>query len=37
MYLREKRIKFLKIKNTVFTAVGTFFVASSLYVLISLV
>lgn len=37
MYLREKRIKFLKLKNIVFTVLGTFFVASSLYVLISLV
>lgn len=37
MYLREKRIKILKFKNVVFTVFGIFFVASSLYVLISLV
>ena len=37
MYLRENRIKFIKIKNVVFTVFGIFFVASSLYVLISLV
>lgn len=37
MYLREKRIKLLKCKNVVFTVLGIFFVASSLYVLISLV
>ena len=37
MYLREKRIKFLKIKNVVFTALGIFFVSSSILVLLSLV
>lgn len=37
MYLREKRIQFLKFKNVLFTVLGIFFVASSLYVLISLV
>lgn len=37
MYLREKRIKFLKIKNVVFTAFGIFLVASSVYVIISLI
>lgn len=37
MYLREKRIKFLKLKNVVFTALGIFFVVMSLYGLISLV
>ncbi len=37
MYLREKRIKLLKFKNVVFTVLGIFFVAVSLYVLISLI
>ncbi len=37
MYLREKRIQFLKTRNVVFTIFGLFFVASSLYVLISLI
>lgn len=37
MYLREKRIKLLKLKNVVFTILGIFFVAASVFVMLSLV
>lgn len=37
MYLREKRIKILKIKNVIFVILGIFFVAVSVYVIASLV
>lgn len=37
MYLREKRIKILKLKNVVFTVFGIFFVAESLFVMVSLI
>lgn len=36
MYLREKRIKILKIKNVIFVILGIFFVAVSVYVIASL-
>lgn len=37
MYLREKRIKVLKLKNVVFTVLGIFLVAVSVYVMVSLI
>ncbi|MDE5891651.1 MAG: hypothetical protein K2H45_01875, partial [Acetatifactor sp.] len=37
MYLREKRIKILKIKNVIFVILGIFFVAASVYVIASLI
>lgn len=37
MYLREKRIKILKIKNVIFVIIGMFCVASSVFVLTSLI
>lgn len=37
MYLREKRIKILKIKNVIFTAIGLFFVIESVFVMVSLI
>lgn len=37
MYLREKLIKILKLKNVVFTVLGIFFVAMSVFVMISLI
>lgn len=37
MYLREKRIKLLKIKNIIFVIIGMFCVASSVFVLTSLI
>lgn len=37
MYLREKRIKLLKLKNVMFTVLGIFFVAVSAFVMLSLI
>lgn len=37
MYLREKRIKILKIKNVILVTLGLFFVASSVLVMVSLI
>lgn len=37
MYLREKRIKILKIKNVILVIFGLFFVASSVLVMVSLI
>lgn len=37
MYLREKRIKILKIKNVILAAIGIFCVAMSVFVMVSLV
>lgn len=37
MYLREKRIKILKVKNVILVIVGLFLVAASVYVLVSLI
>lgn len=35
MYLREKRIKILKVKNLIFVILGIFFVATSVYGIVS--
>ena len=37
MYLREKRIKILKIKNMILTAIGIFCIATSVFVMVSLI
>ena len=37
MYLREKRIKILKIKNVILASIGIFCVAASVFVMVSLV
>ena len=37
MYLREKRIKILKIKNVILAAIGIFCIATSVFVMVSLI